>query len=192
MVLISWISTAIYFTTCKTKYVPKTILQVTIKQFTTCKYSRKVAILDILINKALKRDREKIEVKTLDTRSAEIRTYKPSAIKFFFELKDNTNYIIIGLYRHPFRTGFKYVLKIREDTPDSSPRIYKSSYFMDQILNVLELDNYNYKPYLYFKATTSRTTPKNTKAKFIAMEIDDKYKIDPADEADAAASSSTT
>ena len=62
---------------------------------------------------------------------------------------------------------------------------------MEQIFNVLELDNYNYIPYLYFKATTSRTTPTNTKAKFIAMDIDDKYKIDPADEADAAASSST-
>ena len=131
-----------------------------------------------------------MEFNILDISIHEIRTYKPSAARSSVDdLKDNTEYIILGLCKHTFRAGFKYILKIKEKAEKSDPTICKSSYYIEQLLNWINfcVDM----PFVLFKTEKSRVTPKKHKAMFVYLDIDDKYKIDPADEADAAASSST-
>ena len=127
----------------------------------------------------------------MDISSHEIRAYKASVLtKSVDNLQDNTEYIILGLCKHPFRTGFKYVLKVKENAEKSYPVMCKSSYFIEQLLNQINVcvDM----PFILFKTEKSSVTPKKHKAMFVYLDIDDKYKIDPAGEADAAASSSTT
>ena len=110
------------------------------------------------------------------------------------DLKDDTEYTIIALCKHKFKNGFKYVLKIKEKehSEDNIQLIYKSSYYMEQCLNTVALEKYMEMPFIHFTTGKVRATPQKHKSKFIFLGVEDKYKIDPADEADAAASSSTT
>ena len=91
-----------------------------------------------------------IILEIVDTTSAEIKAYKPTSIKEALEdLEEDKDFIIIGLTRHKYRDGFKYVLNIEEDKPEAEPNIYKSSYFMEQILNTLDIGDHI--PFLKFK-----------------------------------------
>ena len=114
------------------------MLVITIRDIVIDKNANKKCILDIATNnEKLQCIRDKMEFNILDISSHEIRTYKASIpTKSVDHLQDNTEYTILGLCKHPFRTGFKYVLKVKENAEKSYPVMCKSSYYIEQLLNL--------------------------------------------------------
>ena len=108
----------------------------------------------------------------MDSYSADMQCYKPRTTQRTVEdLKDDTEYTIVALCKHKFKNGLKYVLKIKgkEHSGDSLPHIYKSSYYMEQCLNTVDLETYMEMPFIHFTTGKVRVTPQKHESKFIGI-----------------------
>ena len=146
------------------------ILRIKIQDFTTDKSGHKVILLEIKANSLeINKKTKAIILDTLDTTSADISYYKPTArsvTETLEDLEDEEEYIITALARHKYRGDYKYVFKIKANKPEAEPAIYKSSFYMEQILNKLNIHGEGI-PFLTFKTDTTRTTPNKHKAKYM-------------------------
>ena len=115
-----------------------------IKDLTADATGQKLEVVDIKANNAgLNQNSKEFVLNTLDTASQEVKTYQPTSLTAAIgDLEDYTDYALTEIAKHKHRDGFKYVLKIRDDKPNTEATLYKSSYFMEQILDNLGISDY--------------------------------------------------